>query len=345
MQNIKKQLEALREENKALKEKIENLETDFQSMIDSPKVNDARAALETIESQKRKLSAILASSLDAMVQMSGDGRVTGWNKQAEAIFGWSEAETVGKPLHQLIVPHQFRDSHVKGLAHYLETGEGPVLSSMIEINALHRQGYEFPVELSISSIGSHEQPEFNAFIRDISKRKQDEYNVWNQANFDSLTELPNRNMFMNTLDQEIAKSKRQLEPFALMFIDLDFFKEINDNYGHEAGDTVLVEVARRLRESVREVDTVSRLSGDEFTIILDHLDASVDLERICTKILNAISVSIQVNQAVKVQVSASLGVTVFPQDAADAKTLLKNADQAMYHAKNAGKNRFSFYQP
>jgi len=305
-------------------------------------VSERMAALETIESQKHKLSAILDSSLDAMVQMNGEGFVTGWNRQAENIFGWSEADALGQPLHRLIVPQQFRDAHVKGLKHYLDTGIGPVLSSMIEINALHRQGHEFPVELSISSIGNRGNPEFNAFIRDISKRKQDEFNVWNQANFDSITELPNRNMFLNTLDQEIAKSKRHLVPFALLFIDLDNFKNINDTHGHDIGDAVLKEVANRIRESVREVDTVSRLSGDEFTVILTQLDTQVKVERICRKILKAISGVTIVNQK-RVQTSASLGITISPQDSEDAKTLLKFADHAMYAAKKAGKNQFKFY--
>jgi diguanylate cyclase (GGDEF)-like protein/PAS domain S-box-containing protein len=305
-------------------------------------VSERMAALETIESQKHKLSAILDSSLDAMVQMSGKGLITGWNRQAENIFGWSEGEALGQILHQLIVPQQFREAHVKGLKHYLDTGIGPVLSSMIEIKALHRHGHEFPVELSISSIGNLENPEFNAFIRDISKRKEDEYNVWNQANFDSITELPNRNMFLNTLDQEIAKSKRHLVPFALLFIDLDNFKKINDTYGHDIGDAVLKEVANRIRESVREVDTVSRLSGDEFTVILTQLDTQVTVERICRKILKAISGVKIVNQK-PVQTSASLGITISPQDSVEAKTLLKFADQAMYVAKKAGKNQFKFH--
>ena len=342
MQQLKEQIETLKEENTALKEKLKILETEYHSVLESVEVNNARAALDVIDSQKRKLTAILSSSLDAMVQMSGDGLVTGWNQQAQDIFGWSMAETIGEPLHKLIVPQQFREAHMQGLKHYLETGEGPVLSSMIEINALHRDGHEFPVELSISSIGNKNNPEFNAFIRDISKRKEDEYNVWNQANFDLITGLPNRNMFMNTLDQEIAKTKRHLTPFALLFIDLDYFKKINDSHGHDVGDEVLKEVAHRIRENVREVDTVARLSGDEFTVILSHLDAQVNVERICQKILCAISSVIVVDQ-ISIQISASLGITVSPQDSSDIKSLLKFADQAMYAAKHAGKNQFKFY--
>jgi len=343
MQHLLDQINILKEENKTLREELNKIEDDFQAVIDSAKTSGAQNALETIESQKRKLAAILNSSLDAMVQMNGEDLVTGWNKQAEAIFGWSEAETMDQPLHQLIVPQQYRDAHLNGLRHYLATGEGPVLSSMIEINALHKKGYEFPVELSISSIGNQQHPEFNAFIRDISKRKQDEYNVWNQANFDSVTELSNRNLFMNTLDKEIAKSKRHLTPFALLFIDLDYFKKINDSYGHDIGDKVLKEVAHRISDSVREVDTVSRLSGDEFTVILSNLDSGVDVERIAAKILNAISASISVDQ-LTLQISASLGITIAPRDSIEARELLKFADTAMYRAKEAGKNQFCIYR-
>ncbi len=344
MQHLLDQIETLREENRALRAELQNIENDYQIVIDSVKTSGSQDVFETIDSQKRKLAAILNSSLDAMVQMNGEGLVTGWNKQAESILGWSEAETIDRPLHELIVPQQYREAHLNGLKHYLATGEGPVLSSMIEINALHKKGYEFPVELSISSIGNQQHPEFNAFIRDISKRKQDEFDVWNQANFDSVTELPNRNMFMNTLDQEIAKSKRHLTPFAILFIDLDYFKNINDSHGHDIGDSVLKEVAHRIRDSVREVDTVSRLSGDEFTVILSNLDSGVDVERIAEKILNAISASISID-LLTLQISASLGITIAPQDSIDAKDLLKYADMAMYRAKEAGKNKFYFYSP
>lgn len=163
-----------------------------------------------------------------------------------------------------------------------------------------------------------------------------------QAHYDTLTELPNRVLFQDRLTQVITKAKRNKTKFALLFIDLDHFKEINDTYGHEAGDAVLVEVARRLKNCVRASDTVSRLSGDEFLIILEDFDSKESVSVIAKLLVDALQVPIRFQEK-ELIVTCSIGISIYPNDSEDGETLVKYADRAMYNAKNIGKNNFKFY--
>ena len=179
---------------------------------------------------------------------------------------------------------------------------------------------------------------------DITERKASEDLIRKQAYFDTLTGLPNRRMLRDRLDQEIRKSKRDHTQLAILFIDLDHFKEVNDTLGHDRGDLLLIEAARRLRACVRETDTVARMGGDEFTILLTELAEDTDLQRVLKSILDAMALAFQLGVE-QVFVSASVGITMYPLDATEAEDLLKHADQALYVAKGAGRNRFSFFTP
>ncbi|MGN6388967.1 MAG: sensor domain-containing protein [Burkholderiaceae bacterium] len=177
---------------------------------------------------------------------------------------------------------------------------------------------------------------------DISDRKAAEESTWRHANFDTLTGLPNRRLFRDRLEIETARALRRSDRLALLFVDLDRFKQINDLLGHDAGDLLLAEAARRIRRCVRETDTVARLGGDEFTVILpapDHHDLA---EQASQKILEALARPFALQEEV-VHVSGSIGIAVFPDDAPNAEELLRKADQAMYAAKQAGKNQFSYF--
>ena len=179
---------------------------------------------------------------------------------------------------------------------------------------------------------------------DITSRKRSEALIWQQANFDSLTGLPNRRMLRDRLEQELKKNRRDGLQVAVLFVDLDHFKEVNDTLGHDAGDALLVEASRRIRSCVRETDTVARMGGDEFTLVLSELHDGEHLERILQGLLQTLSAQFQVGKD-QVYVSASIGITMYPQDATEVESLFKNADQALYVAKGAGRNRFSFFTP
>jgi diguanylate cyclase (GGDEF)-like protein/PAS domain S-box-containing protein len=179
---------------------------------------------------------------------------------------------------------------------------------------------------------------------DITERKKSEALIWQQAHFDALTGLPNRNMMRDRLAQDIKKCKRDSQQLALLFIDLDHFKEVNDTLGHDSGDRLLIEAARRIQGCVRESDTVARMGGDEFTVILTELHDSSGLERIVHQLLQSLEAVFQLGDE-QVFVSASIGITMYPLDATQIEDLFKNADQALYVAKGAGRNRFSFFTP
>jgi len=163
-----------------------------------------------------------------------------------------------------------------------------------------------------------------------------------QAYYDPLTKLPNRVLFNDRLSQAIAKAKRKESKFALLFVDLDHFKEINDTYGHEIGDRVLVEVATRLKSCVRASDTVSRLSGDEFLIIVDEFDTKEHIEVVAKLILQKLQKPIELKEK-RLFVTCSIGISIYPDHSENNHTLIKYADRAMYKAKNIGKNTFKFY--
>ena len=179
-------------------------------------------------------------------------------------------------------------------------------------------------------------------IADITARKEADERVWHLANFDPLTGLPNRRLFRDRLTHEVANAQRRDCAFALLFIDLDRFKQVNDFFGHDAGDALLVQAARRIKQCVRDSDTVARLGGDEFTIILGDLRNIDHIEQLVQKLLDTLALPFSMGQE-KAFLSGSVGIAVYPDDARSAEELIRKADQAMYAAKNAGKNQFSYF--
>jgi diguanylate cyclase (GGDEF)-like protein/PAS domain S-box-containing protein len=177
---------------------------------------------------------------------------------------------------------------------------------------------------------------------DITEKKKSEHLIWEQANFDALTKLANRHMLQDRLQQEIKKSRRSNGQLALLIIDLDRFKEVNDTLGHDMGDVLLVEASQRISACVRTSDTVARLGGDEFVIILSSLDELGCVERIARSLTSSLVQPFRLGEE-EAYISASIGIAIFPNDANDLESLLKHADQAMYVSKNAGRNRFSYF--
>ncbi len=183
---------------------------------------------------------------------------------------------------------------------------------------------------------------YMALFSDITEKKKSEELIWRQANFDTLTALPNRDMFRDRLGQEVKKSIRAELPLALLLIDLDQFKEVNDTLGHAVGDMLLKDTARRIRACVRESDTVARLGGDEFTVVLSEISDTSHADDVAQKIISRLAEPFHLGHEV-VYISASIGITLYPNDSVDIDALMKNADQAMYVAKNKGRNRFSYF--
>ena len=183
---------------------------------------------------------------------------------------------------------------------------------------------------------------FNTFLENLRGRRQSDELIWNQANFDILTGLPNRRLFRDRLEVETKKAARDDRLMALCFIDLDCFKEINDSLGHDIGDELLIQAARRIERCVRRTDTVGRFGGDEFTVILSALDESGNAGSVADKIILALAQPFLIGKET-CHVSASIGISFCPSDSDDAEGVLKNADQAMYVAKDQGRNRYTFF--
>ncbi|WP_292931532.1 EAL domain-containing protein [Noviherbaspirillum sp.] len=180
-------------------------------------------------------------------------------------------------------------------------------------------------------------------IQDITDQKLKDELIWKQNNFDALTGLPNRGLFRDRLEQEIKKAFRTGKSLALLFIDLDRFKGINDTLGHAKGDALLVEATRRITKCVRETDTVARLGGDEFTIIMSEFDKRPQLERVAQNLIQVLSTPFDLGDGDMGYVSGSVGITLYPGDGDDIEALMKNAEQAMYLAKKEGRSRFSYF--
>ncbi|MBF0473559.1 MAG: GGDEF domain-containing protein [Nitrospirae bacterium] len=179
-------------------------------------------------------------------------------------------------------------------------------------------------------------------FRDITERKEAEQRLEYLAHFDILTSLPNRTLFFDRLDQLHAQAKRTKQSFALLFIDLDRFKYVNDTFGHHIGDMLLKETASRFNSCVRESDTVARMGGDEFTVILSNIKNREDVEIVASKIVQSIMNPYKLD-SYDCSVSASIGISIFPTDSYDIDMLVKMADVAMYHAKESGRNNYQFY--
>jgi len=198
------------------------------------------------------------------------------------------------------------------------------------------------IEASVLHDGKGEVYGYMGAISDITDLKNAQLQMETLAFFDPLTGLSNRRLFIDRLEKAVSESRRRNTLIALLFIDLDQFKRINDSLGHEAGDQLLVEIARRLETSVRESDTVSRIGGDEFTVLLSDIDSSNGVRHICEKILTRLGTPIAINNQ-EVITTVSIGITLGPSDGDSGSTLMRNADMAMYQAKAMGRNNYQFF--
>ena len=295
---------------------------------------------QALRKREAELQMVIENANDAYVCIDHAGVITDWNRQAEQTFGWSRQETIGNRLDEMIVPPQMREAHRAGMKNYLNTGEHHILNQRIELTAVRKNGETLPVEVRVCALDIDGKTIFSAFLHDITERKKSEDIREYEATHDALTGLANRRALFALLPQSISRANRNQIPFAVLFIDLDGFKYINDTQGHDAGDVVLREIASRLRKCVRQTDTVVRLGGDEFTVILEGLKQSAaDAKEVAHKILMAIRHPI-VLAATTAHLSASIGIAMYnPNDISTPDQLVSTADSAMYEAKRMGKSR------
>jgi diguanylate cyclase (GGDEF)-like protein/PAS domain S-box-containing protein len=302
-------------------------------------LNELSTAVSRIEANERHTRTIIESAHDAFVAITEEGQITDWNRQAEETFGWTRQEAVGQQLEKLIIPPRYRDAHLAGMKHFRSSREGAILNKRIELVALRKSGSEFPVELTISAIKtSSGDIEFCAFLHDITDRKQMEESMLHMAQIDQLTELPNRRLFNDRLTSAMARAKRAKQLMALIYLDIDNFKAINDRLGHGVGDDLLREFSSRLKTCVRMVDTVARLGGDEFVIILEQLNEPGDSKIIMGKIMENVRRQIAIKGHV-LNITTSLGGAFYSGENWSPEELISFADKALYQAKQAGRDQ------
>jgi len=282
---------------------------------------------------------VYKNSSEGMMITNIQNEIIAINPALSAITGYSKKELIGKD------PKIF-SSAKQSQQFYQSMWEKIILTGMWqgEIYNTKKDGTDYPEWLSITTIYDAHGEVFRriALFSDITEKKKSDELILRQASYDSLTNLPNRRMFNEKLEQEIKIAQRKKQVFALIFLDLDNFKIINDSKGHDHGDALLVDTGKRIGQCVRETDTVARLGGDEFTIILSDLSDLYNVESICQKILHSLSKPFYISEMPN-YISASLGITLYPNDATTTLELLKNADQAMYLAKDLGRNRFCYF--
>lgn len=426
--------------------------------------SQVRPLVKKLANEQRRTRVILDHANDAFVALGTEGEVTDWNSEAERTFGWKASEAMGRKLSELIIPEEARAAHARGFQQFAQTGTGPVVNRRIEVMALHRRGYQFPVELSVAAIAEGQGHAAAAFVRDITDRRMAQqkladsekrlrsvtdnlpglmshidtrhtltfcnatFQAWmgidpqtavglslesvigptlydqqlphlqralkgeraefemasdalnvrrylknvyipdvdaegrvvgvyalstdvtamklvelhlnELARVDALTGLPNRRQFEERLQEAIARSRRTRRPMALMFLDVDHFKRINDTHGHAAGDAVLKEFSSRLRNCLRATDTVARLAGDEFVVILEGLNANEEASRAAEKIGAMLRTPIDAGH-VALNVTSSIGVAFFNGGDAVPEAIIAKADAALYKAKRAGRDTFA----
>ena len=246
-------------------------------------------------------------------------------------------------MHELIILEKLRENHLNGFKAFRDTGQGPAIGRTLELTAVRKDGTEFPIELSLSSVKTKGKWSAIGIVRDITERKRTEETIKHMAYHDNLTALPNRMLFVDHLNLELAHARRNRAALAVMFLDLDEFKDINDTLGHTLGDRLLKEIAARLMNTVRESDTVARLGGDEFTLLLPGNNDAESAAQVAHKILEEVRQPMTLDKN-NLSITTSIGIALYPGDGDDAVTLLKNADAAMYHAKEQGRNNFQFYK-
>lgn len=288
---------------------------------------------------EKKYRALMEHASDAIVLADLNGILIDANRKAEELFGYPRERLLGmnvRELHpeseRLVIEAAFRDMLEKG-------------SSLREHQVVRMDGRAVPVEVAGTRVQFNGQSAALGIFRDLTQRREEETRrLYELAYYDGLTGLPNRELFRDRLQQSIIRARREQERVGLLFLDLDRFKVINDSLGHTLGDRLLKTVSERLTLGVRAEDTVARIGGDEFTVILPALHEPGAAANVATKIFDVLAAPVVLDDH-HLYISASIGISLFPDDGDEPELLVKHADTAMYRAKETGGNNYRFYSP
>lgn len=296
---------------------------------------------EEVRHEQRKVSLILETVKDAIVTCDPMGNIETFNPASEIIFGYQASEVIGKNV-SILMMDEMANSHDKYLSTFMhgEKTRDPVIAALQ--TGKRKNDETFPIEISLNTMMSEDGMKVTALMRDVTERVRKDEEINRLAMTDSLTSLANRNEFNKKIIEAIALSKRSKKSFALLQIDLDKFKTINDTYGHPFGDAYLVQVANILKASCREVDTVARIGGDEFSAILLDIESREDVDVVVKRILDKAAQKYIIDD-VETSIGLSIGIGLYVTDAQDVEELIKNADKALYNAKNSSNLKYCYY--
>ena len=302
----------------------------------------AGLVFEQLRSEDKELqlaARVFNDAHEGIVIADMDNTIIDINPTFSHITEYSRSELIGKSTDILISNNNKDDFYLNIWRSLAKHGHWKG-----EVWSRKKSGQLFIGRLTISALLGEEGEtvHYLCLVSDMTQNKEQQKKLEFMAHYDVLTKLPNRAYFAERFKQAVAHSKRTKSLLAICFLDLDHFKPINDNFGHTVGDKLLIEVAHRIKVNIRENDTVSRLGGDEFSLLLGDLDSVVECEQLLTRIHSTLSQPYLIEDKTIV-ISASSGVTIFPQDEADPDTLLRHADQAMYKAKLSGRNHYQFF--
>jgi diguanylate cyclase (GGDEF)-like protein/PAS domain S-box-containing protein len=296
-------------------------------------ITERKQAEEALRDSEEKFRNIAQTAVDAIILADTHGNIIFWNRSAQRIFGYAEEEILGKPL-AVLMTEQYREPHRKGIKRVTATGESKYFGRITEMQGLRKDGKEFPIELSVSMWMAGEETIYSGIIRDITKRKQLEYELEKMATTDKLTGAFTRTKFHEIIKREMERAKRYGHPLSMIMFDIDHFKAVNDTHGHAVGDYVLQTLTQIVRQNLREIDYPIRWGGEEFIIIVP--DTEVESAQVLAERIRKAAERYQFDYAGVITVS--FGVTRFREDDTE-DSFIKRADDAMYLAKKKGRNR------
>ncbi len=296
--------------------------------------------LKLVSTQKSAhLSAVSDSIPDGLITFYADGSIESWNPALIELFGYRDRDLQGINIAKLLFRERYQPLFAPQLLQHLWWKK----RKRLEAFGQKKDGRLLHLEIAVNQVPHSDPSLYLAVLHDISARKQAEEELNRMAKFDPLTQLPNRHLYMDRLGTELARAHRYQKPLAVLFLDLDDFKKINDSFGHLIGDILLQEVSHRLSDQLRETDTVARFGGDEFAFIIPDLTHPEGWHPIAAKILKSFDQPFQLKGR-EVFIKASIGASLYPLHGNDPHTLLRNADTAMYRAKFRGHNQVCLYE-
>lgn len=320
---------------------ISPVRDEYDRIVGASKIMRDVTERHRAEERMRLMDSVFSHSSEAIVVTDVHGTIIEVNEAFTQITGYTRQDVIGRDPSLFRSGRQGPDVYRAMLSSLHSTGH-----CQGEVWSRRKNGEAYAVMLTVSAVPNPQggEPRYVAQFSDITSLREQQEKMERLASYDPLTELPNRLLFSDRLRQALLHALRQKYTVAIAYLDLDGFKAVNDQWGHEAGDELLVTLARRMQQVLRVTDTLARIGGDEFAVVMVDVGTPGQCENLLNRILAACAEPITI-QGTFANVSASIGLTLFPQDDGDAEQLMRHADQAMYQAKQLGKNRFQMFDP